>query len=142
MPQHYNFLIYYRFLGHPGDMMLLRNILTLEFPKSTQFLLATSNAGESKSIESLDIMGKRLALEIMSYCSGNVFCCGFVYLVIIFVEFVCLDKIPDLLVPRHTPTINIETQHGKQSKYSRSRISFIGHSAGGLIIRRCLQVSL
>ena len=62
-----------RFLGHPGDMMLLRNILSLEFPKYTQFLLATANAGESKSVESLDIMGRRLALEIVSYCTGNDF---------------------------------------------------------------------
>jgi len=89
------------FCGHPGDMMLLRSVLALEFPKHTRFLSAACNAGEVKSSESIDVMGKRLSIEVLNYCRGNM---------------------PDLFVPE-----------------SDTRISFIGHSAGGLIIRRCLQ---
>lgn len=90
------------FCGHPGDMMLLRSVLSLEFPKHTRFLSAACNAGEAKSSESIDVMGRRLALEVLAYARTNM---------------------PDLLFT-----------HGTEP-----RISFIGHSAGGLIIRRCLQ---
>ena len=62
------------FLGHAGDVMLLRNILAMEFPTSTLFLCATSNAGETKSVESIDVMGQRLALEVVEYCRGMICC--------------------------------------------------------------------
>ena len=35
-----------------------------------QFLVAESNAGEEKSGQSIDTMGKRLANEIIGYCKG------------------------------------------------------------------------
>jgi len=59
------------FLGNSGDMMLLRNILAMEFPINTLFLCANSNSGEVKSVDSIDVMGSRLANEIIDFCNGN-----------------------------------------------------------------------
>jgi hypothetical protein len=83
-------------------------------------MIATSN--EADSSQSLAVMAQNLAREILEFCRGT--------------NFSALISSPPLS-HRHTEKCPFMIYESS----TQGRVSFIGHSVGGLIIRKCLEVS-
>jgi hypothetical protein len=93
---------------------------------ATQTFIPKSNEG--KEHDSIAQMGKRLAFEVVQYCKGRT--SVYTRSTPLDIYRKCLRRLrcvaeyhPELLQPGTKP-----------------RISFIGHSMGGLIVRQALQV--
>jgi hypothetical protein len=86
-------------------------------------MIAISN--EADSGQSLEVMGKNLAREIIDFCRGSI------------------SSSPS---PLTTHSLHLLPPNSEKCPYmiyessTQGRISFIGHSVGGLIIRKCLEV--
>lgn len=101
-------------------MQLIRNALITDLPDNTFVLSARSNDDHNE--DPIAEMANRLVEEVLSYCSSN--------LPILLKE----PKKSDTGAPGVGKEPEIVAQ-----KFHCGRISFIGHSLGGLIIRKALE---
>lgn len=99
-----------------------------------QFLSAKCN--ERNSGDSLAAMGQRLATEIIDFLDGGhrhfhdtktaiLICLTSHHYAVLCFALCCTDKFPSMLL---------------EGRGYEGRMVFVGHSAGGLVIRKCLEV--
>ncbi|CAD7970955.1 unnamed protein product [Amoebophrya sp. A120] len=114
------FVLVHGFQGNHYDMRCIKNLLSLSFPEAV-FLLSSCN--ESRMlVDSIETMGVRLAQEVQDYIE----------------EFILPNNADVASSNGINTTRGMLTRNDYSHHYYRPRLSFIGHSLGGLIIRAAL----